>query len=90
MCEDCKSIRLYDYFNSPQDYLECIKYLQELVTSDSFELLSDSVALDKIKDEQGCWVDDIICHVIRCKKCGQRYTCGVNTFRGGGSFKKGM
>ncbi len=37
----------------------------------------------------GYQVDDIIYHVIKCPKCMQKFTCVVNTYRGGGSFKKG-
>ena len=28
-------------------------------------------------------------HMVRCKHCGQVFTCVVNTYRGSGSFKKG-
>ena len=38
----------------------------------------------------GCRVDDIIYHAIKCPKCMQKFTCVVNTYRGGGSFKKIM
>jgi hypothetical protein len=89
MCEICANIKLYEHFHSPSEYMECNNYMQKLLVSGGFELTSDSTPLDKIKDEEGYWIDDIIGHVIRCKKCGQHFTCGINTYRGGGSFRKG-
>jgi hypothetical protein len=39
---------------------------------------------EHIKD--GAWIDDIICHVIKCNKYSKKFRCTVNTHRGGGSF----
>ncbi|MCL1874807.1 MAG: hypothetical protein FWF87_00945 [Synergistaceae bacterium] len=61
--------------------------MQQLVASGDFELAPGSRPIDRIRDENGCWIDDIICHRIRCKKCGQQFSCVVNTYRGGGSFR---
>ena len=44
--------------------------------------------LEKVKTEDG-WADEIMAHMIRCKHCGQIFTCVVNTWRGSGHFKKG-
>ncbi len=44
--------------------------------------------LEKVKNEDG-WADEIMAHMIRCKHCGQIFTCVVNTWRGSGHFKKG-
>ena len=41
------------------------------------------------KNNSGQWVDDIIYHTIKCPKCGQIFTCSINTYRGGGSFTRG-
>ncbi|MGY1573977.1 hypothetical protein ACW4V3_07580 [Faecalibacterium duncaniae] len=43
--------------------------------------------LEKVKTEDG-WADEIMAHMIRCKHCGQIFTCVVNTWRGSGHFKK--
>ena len=40
-------------------------------------------------DEQGHWVDDIIYHSIKCPRCGQVYTCVINTYNGRGQVQKG-
>jgi len=90
MCEICVNVKLYEHFYSPKIYLECNNYMKQLVDSGDFEQIADTwlIPLDKIKDENGCWVGDIICHEIRCKKCGQYFSCGVNTYRGGGSFER--
>lgn len=89
MCEVCQKVILRKEFRSPQDYLNCLNYLQELIESGDFVLESGTCDLDKVKGPDGCWVDDIIGHVIRCKSCGQAFTCSVCTYRGGGSFYKG-
>ena len=45
-------------------------------------------SLEKVKTEDG-WADEIMAHTVRCKHCGQIFTCVVNTWRGSGHFKKG-
>ena len=89
MCENCENIRLVKLFKSPREYRRCVEYIKSLVDGGGFELVEGSCPLDKAEDENGCWADDIICHVIRCGKCGQVFSCRVNTYRGGGSFAKG-
>ncbi len=55
-----------------------------------FELIAEesTCSLEKVKNEDG-WADEIMAHMIRCKHCGQIFTCVVNTWRGSGHFKKG-
>ena len=55
-----------------------------------FELLEEesTCPLNQVKTEDG-WADEIMVHMVRCKHCGQVFTCVVNTYRGSGSFKKG-
>lgn len=89
MCEVCKNVILRKQFCSPQDYLNCLAYLQQLIDSGEFELESATCALDEVKGPDGKWVEDIIGHVIRCRTCGQAFTCSCCTYRGGGSFYKG-
>ena len=76
--------------NAPKDYLACIKYIQQLVKNGGFELLEEesTCPLNQVKTEDG-WADEIMVHMVRCKHCGQVFTCVVNTYRGSGSFKKG-
>ena len=54
-----------------------------------FELIAEesTCPLEKVKTEDG-WTDEIMAHMIRCKHCGQIFTCVVNTWRGSGHFKK--
>ena len=71
-------------------YLACIAYIQQLVSEGEFELMQEesTCPLEKVKTEDG-WADEIMAHMIRCKHCGQIFTCVVNTWRGSGHFKKG-
>lgn len=89
MCENCENIRLVKLFNSPYEYLQCVEYIKSLISNGGFELIEGNCPLDRVKDENGYWADDIIYHVIGCEKCGQVYSCCVNTYRGGGAFRKG-
>ena len=73
-----------------QAALACIAYIQQLVSEGEFELMQEesTCPLEKVKTEDG-WADEIMAHMIRCKHCGQIFTCVVNTWRGSGHFKKG-
>lgn len=88
-CDNCSDIGLVKLFRSPSEYLKCIGYIKELIADGGFELIEGSCALDEVKDKNGCWADDIIYHVVKCRKCGQVYSCRCNTYRGGGGFGKG-
>lgn len=90
MCEHCRNIQIWRKFDAPKDYLACIAYIQQLVGQGEFELIAEesTCPLEKVKTEDG-WADEIMAHMIRCKHCGQIFTCVVNTWRGSGHFKKG-
>lgn len=89
MCPICQKIPLRPSFRTPADYLACLEQLRELVGSGAFALEEASCPLDEVRDGQGRWADDIICHVVRCRGCGQCFSCVCNTYRGGGGFRKG-
>ena len=89
MCDNCKNIILRDSFYSPRDYTNCLIYIQELLNTGNYALIEKSCDLDKTKNENGCWTDDIIVHVIQCKKCGKCFSCSIDTYHGRGSFTKG-
>lgn len=89
MCEICEKVKTIDFFPTPKTYLGCLKYIQSLVDSGRFQFVLKDCDTDKVKDENGYWIDDIISHVIKCKNCGQCFTCTVVTYRGSGSFRKG-
>lgn len=89
MCEICKKVELKDFFPNPNAYLDCLDYIKGLIESGNFEMESQTCDIDKVLDDKGCFVDDIIHHTIKCKHCGQAFTCCVVTYRGSGSFSKG-
>ena len=51
MCERCEKVKMIDSFPSPKAYLDCLKYIQSLVDSGSFEFESKNCDTDKVKDE---------------------------------------
>ena len=86
MCEICENITTYEYIHSPNHYMACLYSVEQLLKSGKFEFVAGT-PVDKVKDEQGKWIDDIICTEIRCIACGDYFLLGVNTYRGGGDFK---
>lgn len=88
MCPICDNIKLQSDFYTPNDYLKCLVYIQQLVDTGDFEFVEKSCDTDKVKNGNGCWISDVICHIIKCKNCGQHYSCVAITYRGGGSFRK--
>ena len=90
ICDYCHNIQEWKKFNAPKDYLACIEYIHQLVTNGGYELLEEesTCPLNQVETEDG-WADEIMVHMVRCKHCGQVFTCVVNTYRGSGSFKKG-
>lgn len=86
MCDNCKNIVLRDSFYSPRDYLNCLDYIQFIVAQGKYEIISHTCALDKVKSANGQWISDTITHVIRCKICGQEFTCFCDTYHGSGGF----
>lgn len=89
MCEICEKVKTVNSFPTPSAYLDCLKYIQDLVDGGDFKFESKDCDTDKVKDENGCWIDDVISHVIECKNCAQHFTCVIVTYRGNGHFKRG-
>ena len=89
MCEHCRNIQTWRKFDAPKDYLACIALHSAAGVGGEFELIQEESTrpLEKVKTEDG-WADEIMSHMIRCKHCGQVFTCVVNTWRGSGHFKK--
>lgn len=70
MRESCEKVKLREAFPTPKAYLDCLAYIQFLVDSGSFQFEFKSCDTDKVKDENGCWANDVIRHVIKCKIAG--------------------
>lgn len=86
MCDYCSSIELTDFIYTPVDYEYIVDYIKLLIAEQKFVLIDGNCELGHHKNDSGQWVDDVIYHTIKCPKCGQKFTCSVNTYRGGGSF----
>ena len=88
MCKHCEDIILRKHFYSQQDFLNCLDYIKELLEIGNFELIKSTCDLGSIRNENGQWASDDFRWTIRCKECGQNFTCYANTYRGGGGFVK--
>ena len=87
MCEVCSEITLRDEFYSPQDYLNCLNYISELLASNQFCIVNQTCSIKDVKDKSGCWVNDFIYHKIKCENCGKHFEAHANTYHGGGGFR---
>jgi hypothetical protein len=88
-CDVCFDIILRDEFYGPQDYLNCLDYISELSSGKGFKITYQTCDIKDVKKENDCWVNDIIQHRIKCRKCGRSYTAFCDTYHGSGGFRKG-
>lgn len=88
VCETCRGIKLYDSFPSPSVYFECLEYIKGLLGSGKYEMAEQTCKIEEVM-KNDTWPDDVVTHVIRCRTCGQRYSCTAITYKGQGSFQKG-
>ena len=51
MCEICEKVKTIDFFPTLKAYLDCLKYIQSLVASGSFQFGLKNCDTDKVKDE---------------------------------------
>lgn len=89
ICENCGEIRLVELFQSPYEYLQCIEYIKALVEDGGFELVEGNCALDEVKDENGQWADDIVYHLIKCKKWVKSIPAVATLIAAAGAFWRG-
>lgn len=87
LCDICKNIEVKE-FETPKEYFDVLLYLKELTESENYEMFSGDYPIDAVQDENGCWVDDIIFHELKCKKCGAIISCYCDTFHGKGHLIK--
>lgn len=89
MCDYCSKVNLVKSILTPREYEKIVKYIKELIEKDGFIFVEGNCEIGEHKKEDGYWIDDIVYHTIKCPKCGQVFTCCINSYRGGGSFEKG-
>ena len=83
LCDICKNVKV-GKFEDPEEYLEILSYLKEMIANDNYEMLASDYPIDAVQDENGCWVDDVISHIVKCKKCGAHIDCYCDTYHGFG------
>lgn len=88
VCDYCSQIELKESFYSPKDYEETVGYVKELIEKYNYILVDGNCEIGAHKNKNGQWVADVIFHTVKCPECGQTFSCVVNAYRGGGSFKK--
>jgi len=86
MCAICKELIPADRFYSPQDYINYLEDVRDMVASGQYDLEEATCPIDDVLGSTSGWVSDVICHVIRCKMCQAGFRCYANTSNGSGSF----
>ncbi len=83
LCDTCKNIEV-GKFETPEEYLDTLLHLKGLITNENYEIFASDYPIDAVQDENGCWVDDSISHIVKCKKCGAHIYCYCDTYHGKG------
>jgi len=87
MCNDCKSIKTIEKFSDPEQYLQTLAYIKELLASEKYQPWGrHSIPIDGVKKENGCWADDFIFHGLKCKECGAMIECSWYAIDESGHF----
>lgn len=84
-CDICKKIKMNKIINL-QEYEELLK---ELVENGNYEYVNEESSCSPYenKDENGYYIDDVICHILKCKKCKTKIIISCDTYHGRGHLK---
>lgn len=85
LCDVCRNVKVGKLENQ-EEYLETLSYLKEMIANDNYEMFASDYPIDAVQDENGCWVDDVIVHTVKCKKCGALIYCYCDTYHGKGNL----
>lgn len=88
MCQNCSHLKLIK-IKVPSDLTYCIEFMKKLENDDGFEKVASNFELEQPKTQDGFWQNDVMYYSIRCKECGQIYSCVCDTYHGNGEFSKG-
>jgi len=87
MCENCKGFNEVIKFNRPDEYLNLIAQIKELINQKVFRLIKGNCELEKI-NKNSQWPEDFLEHQFGCTKCKQTFELSCETYHGnGGSWK---
>ena len=86
-CKTCSQLTALK-IKVPSDLLACIGMIKCLIENGGFEKVSSNFELENPKTPDGYWKDDLMYYAIRCKECGQLYSCICDTYHGSGKFGK--
>ena len=88
LCDVCRNVKV-GKFETPEEYLDTLSYLKELIANENYEMFASDYPIDAVQYENGCWVDDVIVHMVKCKKCGALIYCYCDTYHGKGNLTIG-
>ena len=86
-CDVCYQLK-HRHLTTPEDFLECLQLFKSLLESGNFEYVTSNFELEQPKRNNGCWQDDTMEYIIRCKACGRKYCCFCDTYHGRASLDR--
>lgn len=86
-CAVCPQLKPLE-FKTPSDFLSCVERIKHFIEQGEFETVSSNFELEHPQTPDGVWKDDVMYASIRCRACGQIWSCVCDTYHGGGRFTK--
>ncbi len=68
---------------SPREYLDLVRQLDELVSTRVFQLIQGTCTLKELLQNKQ-WPSDVITHIFQCSHCGQRFRLAADVYHGSG------
>jgi hypothetical protein len=89
MCPQCDAFAAPIGFGLLGQYHRFVDRLRAALEAGELTPVSGNVDLDAIRPGES-WpgADDSLLHVVRCPRCGQRFRLVVDTYHGGGSWRR--
>jgi len=84
MCNKCKGFAERARFNSPREYLDLVRQLDELISAGTFRLIYGTCTFKEVLESQQ-WPNDVITHIVACSNCDQRFKLSAETYHGSGA-----
>lgn len=86
-CTTCGDLAERAAIGRPGDYFEILDEMRRRLADGRLDLVDTSVPLADIR-AGAPWPADILCHRVACPACGARFSLHVDSFHGGGEWRR--
>jgi hypothetical protein len=84
MCKECEAFSERLRLNSPREYLDVVRQVDELLTKGVLRFVRGTSTLKEIR-QNGEWSGDAMTHIFECPNCAQQFRLAAETFHGSGT-----